>query len=262
MKPDGKATLDVTKKDSTKNSQSTKEREAARMKIEKLYFRFLPLIRKIVRQMIKKYPRNVEYDDVYASAIFGFIDAVRKFDESKNCRFEYYAAMRIRGAVLDGLRKDDYLSRNMRDKLKAVRKAERDYIQKYDKKPKAKVLAKKCGLKLVKLREVLDKSSFVCVPDPEKISSKEVIYGDYQEGNPFLELTKARTRDQVKKLVATLDCLYRDIVEMHYFSDISLDEVAEKLNIDRTRIYYLRKKALKKMRERCEEFGLEMDMAA
>jgi len=79
---------------------------------------FLPLVKKIARKMVRRLPASVEYDDLVGAGTLGLLDAWEKFDQTKNTQFKTYAEYRIRGAILDEMRKMDWMPRSQRDKIK------------------------------------------------------------------------------------------------------------------------------------------------
>ena len=83
----------------------------------------LPMVRCLARRIHGHLPRNVEYDDVYSAGVIGLIDASAKFSSAKNVTFASYAQFRVRGAILDSLRKLDWAPRGMRQQGRAAREA-------------------------------------------------------------------------------------------------------------------------------------------
>ena len=237
-----------------------KKKKGEKQKKERLFIQFTPLIRKIVRLTIRKLPQNVEYDDVYSWAILGFLDAIEKFDPSRNCRFENYAAIRIQGAIIDGLRKEDHLSRNMRDRINAVEKANKHYLQKHDRKPTLDEIAKFCKLSRKKTKEVLNSMNVSHVCSFENVGGTDM--KNNSPRTPLDELEEARHKQQIRKLIHTLDKVHRVVVEMYYFNEKSSGEIARKLKIDESKVYYLHKKALKQMRGRYKNMDSEDRLAA
>jgi RNA polymerase sigma factor for flagellar operon FliA len=90
---------------------------------EKIVKRFLPLIKYVVGRMAVSAPSGLDYEDLLSFGVFGLLDAVDRFDPSKGFSFQTFAVPRIRGAVLDELRKYDWISRTGREKLQKMNKA-------------------------------------------------------------------------------------------------------------------------------------------
>ena len=87
---------------------------------EQLIVEYAPLVKLVAGRLSMYLGYNVEYDDLVGYGIFGLIDAIDKFDYSKNVKFESYASLRIRGAILDHIRKMDWLPRSIRQKQKKI----------------------------------------------------------------------------------------------------------------------------------------------
>ena len=87
---------------------------------EKLILEYAPLVKLVAGRLSMYLGFNVEYDDLVGYGIFGLIDAIDKFDTLKDVKFETYASLRIRGAILDQIRKMDWIPRTIRDRQKKI----------------------------------------------------------------------------------------------------------------------------------------------
>lgn len=90
---------------------------------EKIILEYAPLVKVVAGRLSMYLGYNVEYDDLVGYGIFGLIDAIDKFDYGKNVKFETYASLRIRGAILDQIRKMDWIPRSLRQKQKRIEAA-------------------------------------------------------------------------------------------------------------------------------------------
>ncbi|MBM3707698.1 MAG: sigma-70 family RNA polymerase sigma factor [Actinobacteria bacterium] len=96
---------------------------------DKLIINYKPFLRKIVNSIYSKLPKTVDFHDLENYAYIGLLDAIRKFDLKRNIKFETYASYRIKGAVIDGMRKQDWLSRTMRSKYKNAEEENSESIE-------------------------------------------------------------------------------------------------------------------------------------
>ena len=108
---------DVGKKKLLEEYGKTKSSEVR----EKIILEYAPLVKVVAGRLSMYLGYNVEYDDLVSYVIFGLIDAIDKFDFGKEVKFETYASLRIRGAILDQIRKMDWIPRTIRQKQKKLR---------------------------------------------------------------------------------------------------------------------------------------------
>src|SRR5579862_6993261 len=90
---------------------------------DKLIMEYAPLIRFIAQKIAIRLPSNIELDDLISSGVIGLMDAIDKYDASRDNKFKTYAEFRIRGAILDELRAQDWVPRSVRDKAKLLDRA-------------------------------------------------------------------------------------------------------------------------------------------
>ena len=90
---------------------------------DKLILEYAPLIRFIAQKIAIRLPSNIELDDLISSGVIGLMDAIEKYDPSRDNKFKTYAEFRIRGAILDELRSQDWVPRSVRDKAKLLDRA-------------------------------------------------------------------------------------------------------------------------------------------
>src|SRR5699024_1472223 len=93
-------------------------------------------------------PTSVNKDDIKSFGLIGLFDAIKKFEPNLKLKFDTYASFRIRGAIMDGLRKEDWIPRSLRDKIKKVDSATQQLEQRYQRKPEIEEIAEKAGLEI------------------------------------------------------------------------------------------------------------------
>ena len=115
---------------------------------EKLIIEYANLVKIIAGRMSVYLGYNVEYDDLVGYGVFGLIDAIDKFDYVKGVKFETYASLRIKGAILDQIRKMDWIPRTMRQRQKKIEAAERAIEEKYGRMATDEEVATELGISL------------------------------------------------------------------------------------------------------------------
>src|SRR5882724_9673348 len=98
---------------------------------DKLIMEYAPLIKFIAQKIAVRLPSNIELDDLISSGVIGLMDAIEKYDPSRDNKFKTYAEFRIRGAILDELRAQDWVPRSVRDKAKKIERAYQELEQRF-----------------------------------------------------------------------------------------------------------------------------------
>ena len=231
---------------------------------EKIILEYAPLVKVVAGRLSMYLGYNVEYEDLVSYGIFGLIDAIDKFDCLKDVKFETYASLRIRGAILDQIRKMDWIPRTIRQKQKRIDAAVKEIETQYGRSATDEEIAKLLGItdeeyldwqsqmkitNVVSLNEFLEQGSEV---SNEAGSTKSEAFDSPEE---ILE------RDELKKILAqALELLTekeRKVIVLYYYEDLTLKEISNILEVSESRISQLHTRALQKMRGRLgEDIGL------
>lgn len=228
---------------------------------EKIILEYAPLVKVVAGRLSMYLGYNVEYEDLVSYGIFGLIDAIDKFDCLKDVKFETYASLRIRGAILDQIRKMDWIPRTIRQKQKRIDAAIKEIETLYGRSGTDEEIAKILGItdeeyldwqsqmkitNVVSLNEFLEQGSEV---SNEAGSTKSAAFDSPEE---ILE------RDELKKmLVQALELLTekeRKVIVLYYYEDLTLKEISNILEVSESRISQLHTRALQKMRGRLGEY--------
>lgn len=221
---------------------------------EEIVRKYLYLVKFVVRKMNVTPPRELDYEDMLSYGKMGLLDAIDKYDPSKGFAFQTYAASRIRGAVLDELRRFDWISRSGREKIQALERASEEEFQSTGRVHRHKV-RQRLGMSEKQFREVLEiaNRSFVgCLDELITLEDSEVgKKGILADGGP-LPQEVVEHREEIARVVAILDNLPerdRRLIHLYYFRYMSFKEIALEFQITESRVSQLHKRVLKKLRE-------------
>lgn len=228
---------------------------------EKIILEYAPLVKVVAGRLSMYLGYNVEYEDLVSYGIFGLIDAIDKFDCLKDVKFETYASLRIRGAILDQIRKMDWIPRTIRQKQKRIDAAIKEIETQYGRSATDEEIAQILGItddeyldwqsqmkitNVVSLNEFLEQGSEV---SNEAGSTKSAAFDSPEE---ILE------RDELKKMLAqALELLTekeRKVILLYYYEDLTLKEISNILEVSESRISQLHTRALQKMRGRMGDY--------
>lgn len=205
------------------------------------------LVRRIAYRVLRKLPQdqiNVELDDLINIGMIGLFEADAKFDVNAGQSFESFAEFRIRGAMLDELRKRDFFPRRLRAKANRVQRAEQTLRVELGREPQNVEIAEHLDMSvqsLVKLRSDIMPYSFVDQSDPT-IQLRS-------EGPSCVQTIAATQRQQMlAEVIATLPKREQIILDLYFNQDISQREIAQMLELTEGRISQIKSMALEKLR--------------
>ncbi len=220
---------------------------------EQIIIEYVPLVKVVAGRLSIYLGSNVEYDDLVSYGIFGLIDAIDKFDYGKGIKFETYASLRIRGSILDQIRKMDWIPRSVRQKQKsidaAIRKLETELGPNYTDDDIARELG-------ISEEEYIN---WVGQTNVSNISSLEDFMEQGNEvktsSNPTymkIEPENVAMEKEVKEsLMSAMDALSekeKTVVLLYYYEELTLKEISKVMEVSESRVSQLHSKALKKMR--------------
>ncbi len=221
---------------------------------EQIIIEYVPLVKLVAGRLNMYLGYTVEYDDLVSYGVFGLIDAIDKFDYDKGIKFETYASLRIRGSILDQIRKMDWIPRSVRQKQKQIEQA----IAKLEKEKGANVseqdIAEELGISLEEYRNWEGATNISNIASLDEFMEQGPDGGVREFRNTtYLEPEQSLDRDEVKRmLMEALELLTekeKKVVLLYYYEELTLKEVASVLEVSESRISQLHSKALEKMKK-------------
>ncbi|MBQ9610918.1 MAG: FliA/WhiG family RNA polymerase sigma factor [Lachnospiraceae bacterium] len=231
---------------------------------EQIIIEYVPLVKVVAGRLSIYLGSNVEYDDLVSYGIFGLIDAIDKFDYGKGIKFETYASLRIRGSILDQIRKLDWIPRSVRQKQKAIDSAMKNLEKELGPNYSDTDMAKELGITEDEYLNWLGQTNI------SNISSIEDFLEQGNEVRASVNRTYAMVepekvvedRELKEKIVEALECLTekeKKVVLLYYYEDLTLKEISRVMEVSESRVSQLHSKALKKLKnELGEGFALFM----
>ena len=211
---------------------------------------------KIVAGRISMYlGNNVEYDDLIGNGIFGLIDAIDKFDISKGVKFETYASLRIRGSILDQIRKMDWVPRSVRQKQKKIDRTYQRLESKLGPNVEDEELAKELDISIEELdawQSQTELTNLVSLDEYIDQGSSESRVKSVNESNTIQPESSVERQELKKILVETLNVLTereKKVIVLYYYEDLTLKEISYIMEVSESRISQLHRKALQKMKD-------------
>ncbi len=213
-----------------------------------------PLVKKLAHQMKAKLPPSVEVDDLIQAGMIGLLDAVNRYEEGHGAQFETYAVQRIRGAMLDELRSNDWMPRSMRQNMRKVEDALNILQQRLGRSPTESEVAKQLKLTLVQYQEMLADGGghqLVYYEDFHDSDSSEHFLDRYctdASDDPLQALMNTDFRAAVIDAINGLPEREKILMGLYYEQELNLKEIGAIMNVSESRVCQLHSQAVSRMR--------------
>ena len=230
---------------------------------DQLILHYSPLVKYVAGRVAVGLPANIEQADLMSYGIFGLIDAIDKFDRSKNVKFETYAISRIRGAIIDELRAIDWVPRSVRFKAREVEKAYASLENRLKRPPSDAEIAQELGITVDDLNHIYTQLSNVSLIALDEITSGDGEKGDKLSLLDTLEDTKTASpmeafeseemREILVEAVNKLSEREKKVVTFYYFAGLTLAEIGQVLGVTESRVCQIHTKAVLALRGKIAE---------
>lgn len=222
---------------------------------EKIIIEYSNLVKIVAGRLSMYLGYNVEYDDLVGYGIFGLIDAIDKFDYSKGVKFETYASLRIRGAILDQIRKMDWVPRTLRLKQKKIDVAYQKLELELGRSATDEEVANELELSLEEFDtwQSQTKVSNLISLDEYLEQGSEVRMEAHSNSHfeqPERLIEKQELKDLLIKTLDTLTEKEKKVIICYYYEELTLKEISLILEVSESRISQLHTKALQKMKQK------------
>ncbi|MPN33466.1 RNA polymerase sigma-D factor [bioreactor metagenome] len=191
-----------------------------------------------------------EKDELMSCGVLGLIDAVNKFDRSFGVKFQTYATLRIRGEIIDYMRKQDWAPTSLRKKINSIQKAYEALEASYNRRPTEREIADYLGIKVSSVQKILQKAHmFNLVYFESMLYEKETDeLNDPSNGDPYQHIENEIMSSTLCKLVDSLPERERMVITLHYYEGITMKNIANILQISESRVSQIHSKILLEMR--------------
>lgn len=221
---------------------------------DSLILHYSPLVKYVAGRVAVGLPANVEQADLISYGIFGLIDAIDKYDQSRGIKFETYAISRIRGAIIDELRAIDWVPRSVRFKAREVEKAYASLENKLKRPPSDVEIADEMGVTVDELTAIYTQLSTVSLVALDELMSSDGERGDKLSLVETLEDTRTESpmdafeSEEMKTILAEavnrLPEREKVVVTLYYFEGLTLAQIGEVLGVTESRICQMHTKAV------------------
>jgi RNA polymerase sigma factor for flagellar operon FliA len=215
---------------------------------------YAPLVKRIAHHMVARMPSSVQPDDLIQSGMIGLLEASTKYDPGKGASFETYAGIRIRGAMLDEIRKGDWVPRSVHRNTREVAKAMKVLENELGRDATDREVADAMGVELADYFDILKDSQ------GSKLFSFEEIPGSGEDGlqsnspNPMDQIQRRDFQRCLAEAIATLPEREQLVLSLYYDDELNLKEVGEVLGVSESRVSQIHSQAALRLRSKLDEW--------
>jgi RNA polymerase sigma factor FliA len=228
-----------------------------------LIIHYSPLVKYVAGRVAVGLPANIEQADLISYGIFGLIDAIDKYDQSRGIKFETYAISRIRGAIIDELRAIDWVPRSVRFKAREVEKAYQALENKLKRPPSDAEIAQEMGITTDELNHIYTQLSTVSLVALDELMSVDGGQGDKLALVETIEDTRTASpmeafeSEEMKSILAEainrLPEREKIVVTLYYFEGLTLAQIGDVLGVTESRICQMHTKAVLALKGKISE---------
>ena len=223
---------------------------------EELVKKYLPLVKYIASRVIIGKTKYIEYEDLVSYGMLGLMDAINKFDKDRGMKFSTYASIRIKGSMIDELRRNSPISKGAMDKLNKYNAAVDSLRSKLGREPRSEEIANELGMPLKKMMEIENYINYISIVSLEDLIFSEdddiPLMGtveDTKSPSPEKSLDKKEMLEYLAKALDLLNEKDNLVITLYYYERLTLKEIGHILNVSESRVCQLHSRAILHLRK-------------
>ena len=218
---------------------------------------YLPLIQRLAYRLVSRLPESVEVDDLINSGVIGLLDAVGKFDSNREVQFKTYAEFRIRGAMLDDLRSQDWASRSLRNDANLLESTYASLYHKLGRPAEDQEVAEALDLSLEGFYKLLGRARGISVVNLEDLAAQSddsrgpiEMMALIESEDPFVLCQDLELEEFLEVAIDDLKERDRIVLQLYYFEELNLKEIGVVLEVSESRVCQIRTQAIIRLRNK------------
>lgn len=220
---------------------------------EQLVQRFVPLVKRIAYHLMARLPASVQFEDLVQNGMLGLLDALDRYETGFGAQFETYATQRVRGAMLDGLRENDWLPRNLRRELRRIEAAINQLEHEHGRAPSEHELAEALGMTLADYQKTLHEArghQLVYFDDFAGDGDEDFLERHFtdNDADPASILEEKSVKETLVKAIGRLPEREKLMMALYYEQELNLREIGEVMGVTESRVCQLHSQAIARLR--------------
>ena len=220
---------------------------------DQLVQRFVPLVKRIAYHLMARLPASVQFDDLVQNGMLGLLDAMERYQEGFGAQFETYATQRVRGAMLDGLRENDWLPRNLRRELRRIEGAINQLEHTHGRAPSERELAEALEMSLEDYQKTLHEArghQLVYFDDFASDGEEGFLERHFtdNDADPANILEDKKVKETLVTAISRLPERERLMMALYYEQELNLREIGEVMGVTESRVCQLHSQAIARLR--------------
>jgi RNA polymerase sigma factor for flagellar operon FliA len=215
------------------------------------------LVKRIAYHLVNRLPPNVQADDLIQAGMIGLLEASRNYDPSQGASFETYAGIRIRGAMLDEIRRSDWTPRSVHRKARMVAEAMREIENEEGRDARDVEVADALGMSLKDYHKILQDASGCRIFSLEELQSVGELPQERKDGaisGPFEGMQRDMFKSELSEAIAGLPERERLVIALYYDKELNLREIGHVLGVSESRVCQIHSQATLRLRSRLSEW--------
>jgi len=229
---------------------------------EQIVVKYIPLVKYIASRVSLGKNKYMEYEDLVSYGMIGLMDAISKYDKTKGMKFSSYASIRIKGAIIDEIRKCRPISKGAMDKLNSYNEAIEAFQKEHLREPDINEIAKSMDLSISDVSEIENYINYISV-----ISLENVIFSDGEDitvmgiiedknsPSPEQSYEKEEEIETLSKAIDSLKEKDRTVLNLYYYEGLTLKEIGTILSVSESRVCQLHSRAIRNLREKMNKMN-------
>lgn len=212
---------------------------------------YLPLVERIARSFLRKVPSHVTAEELVSAGVVGLLEAADRYDSSRGIPFDRFASSRVRGAILDDLRRRDLMARDARSESKKLEHAMDSLTASLGRAPEEAELANELGIEVDALRERLERLAPV-----QTVGLSEFLEPASDQASPDSTVARAQLIDAVTAALEHLKPRHQQVLALYYYEELTLKDIGIVLEVTESRVSQILTEATLKLRTHLRRAGI------
>lgn len=226
---------------------------------ERVIREFSSVVRAMAHRLAYRLPAHLDADDLISAGVIGLMDAMTKYDPSRETKFKTYAEFRIRGAMLDEIRSMDWIPRSVHERIGLLQRTHHELLKKFGRPPTDHEVAVALNMSLEELDEFLSRSQGAVVISLDDLGVREAdshriltALVDTEHPDPLAQALSDNVREVLARAIGELPEKERTVLQLYYYEELTMKEIGAILNVTESRVCQIHTKAVVRLKSKLQ----------